>query len=96
MAQNLLTPNPVGSIKSIQRGIISSVGTAATNTATISSVDVNKCELRYLGYLSNNSGAYETVFGSLLSLTNSTTITASFRNPNGYSASISWELTEYY
>jgi len=89
MARN---QNPqAGSIKfPIQRGVIA-MNAVTSATATITSVDVNKCELRMLG-------AYNTSVASDLAsvvLTNATTVTANRGTTTGTS-NISWELTEYY
>ena len=62
---------------------------------TISSVNTAKAELRFLGGTGQDvvSGNY---FVSLkISLTNSTTVSASFGTTTNY-GQISWELTEYY
>lgn len=80
------------SIKSIQRGTISWDSTMNTGTATITAVNTNKTELRYLG----GSGFEQSTFECQvprLTLTNSTTITAS-TTYNG-AATVSWELTEW-
>lgn len=77
-------------IKSIQRGTIS---INASGTATISSVNTAKTELRMLGFSVNG-----TTLNSLIpriALTNSTTITANTTS-GGETATVSWELTERY
>lgn len=81
---------PPGSLKSIQRGVISMVG-AYSGTATITAVDTSKTELRLLG-VSNT-----TVLADLarVVLTNATTITATRGSTSGTSE-VSWELTEFY
>lgn len=81
---------PPGSLKSIQRGVISIVG-AYSGTATITAVDTSKTELRLLG-VSNT-----TVIADLarVVLTNATTITAT-RGSNSGTSEVSWELTEFY
>ena len=78
------------SIKSIQRGTITITGTNTTATASITSVDTSKTELRYLGVTetSSDSGAY-------LTLSSSTQITATRAAPTAsHSVTVSWELTE--
>ena len=80
------------SIKSIQRGTITATTSGAT--ATISSVNTAKTELRFLG----GSGLHTDVNGNAAAvpriiLTNSTTITATVAYA---SAIVSWELTEFY
>lgn len=78
----------VGSgVKSIQRGTI----TAGT-TATITSVNTAKSELRHLGQSGMNATSATSLANSFfrIELTNATTITAS-----GGTGTISWELTEW-
>lgn len=83
---------PTGAIKSTQRGTIA-LTAVASNTATITAVDTSKSVLRYLGQTSIGSIAAET--DVKIVLTNSTTITAT-RDSASNSATVSWELTEYY
>lgn len=73
-----------GGVKSIQRGVISISG--GTGSATITSVDTSKTELRCLGFSGGALGAQAHIV-----LTNATTITAT-----GSASAISWELTERY
>lgn len=82
-------------IKSIQRGTISITG-AATNTATIVSVDMNNSVLRFLNQSYNNTaGNTNTVLGRL-TFTNSTTITATLDTADGGDlAKFSFEVLEY-
>jgi hypothetical protein len=90
-----VTPAP-GSIKGIQRGVISMGSGAGSATATITSVDTSKSELRLLGWQhSNNAAPTGQDFPSLV-LTNATTVTAA-RNASGVqTVTVSWELTERY
>lgn len=74
------------SIKSIQRGLITVFSGSFSSTATINSVNTAKSELRYIG---NGVGT-----GGYLTLTNSTTITATKDAVSG-NATIAWELTEW-
>lgn len=86
---------PIGAraIKSIQRGVINI--TVASATATITSVNTSKSELRYLGGDGRDGGAVPMV--PRLVLTNSTTITATSLQSNGsLSTNVSWELTEHF
>lgn len=80
-------------IKSIQRGTIT-VTSASSATATITSVNTAKCELRMLGYGVDSPGDHQYV--PRLTLTNSTTITATRNVSDGISTTVSWELTEFY
>lgn len=78
-------------IKSIQRGTIS-LASVTSNTATISSVNTAKTELRALGF---RSGSADMTGAPHIVLTNSTTITATM-NSSGTTTIVSWELTERY
>lgn len=71
-----------GGIKSIQRGTVT-----VSSTATITSVDTTKTELRQLGFSSGSADP-----SARIVLTNATTITCT----GGGSSVASWELTEYY
>lgn len=87
-----VTP-PIGSIKGIQRGVISIAGAAGSGTATITSVNTSKTQLRLLG-TSNASGNPPDVSAHVV-LTNATTVTAQRGGTTG-GLSVSWELTEMY
>ena len=80
-------------IKSIQRGTIA-ITSASSNTATITSVDTAKTELRLLGYSVNNTGTQQHV--PRITLTNATTVTATRDTSAGDTTTVSFELTEYY
>ena len=83
-------------IKSIQRGTLSFSGTNNAATATISSVNPAKTELRFLGAnpLTSSSVSEGMVY---IVLTNSTTITAARQSGgNSNNPIVSWELTEYF
>lgn len=83
-----------GGIKSIQRGTISmSSGGSTSGTATITSVDTTKTELRILG--ASNDAVVDTTAIARVVLTNATTITATRSGTSGTSV-VSWELTEFY
>ena len=75
---------PPGSLKSIQRGVISMVG-AYSGTATITAVDTSKTELRLLGV--NNTTALDDL--ARVVLTNATTIAATRGSTSGTSE-VSW------
>jgi len=80
--------------KSIQRGTISMTsGGSTSGTATITSVDTTKTELRMLG--ASNDAVSDTTAISRVVLTNSTTITATRSSTSGTTV-VSWELTEFY
>jgi hypothetical protein len=80
-----------GSIKSIQRGVINTTSTA-TATATISAVNPAKSILSTTGSNTNPGGN----IWSYLSLTNSTTITATVSTSSSNASAIAWQLVEYY
>lgn len=83
-----------GGIKSIQRGTISMTsGGSTSGTATITSVDTTKTELRLLG--ASNGSVVDTTAISRVVLTNATTVTAT-RSSNSGTTVVSWELTEFY
>lgn len=82
-----------GSIKSIQRGVISMAsGGSTSGTATLSpSVDTTKTELRVLGCSADTSS----LDLARAVLTNSTTVTAT-RPSTTSNTVLSWEITERY
>lgn len=86
-----------GSIKSIQRGTITIAISTASQTATISSVDTSKSELRFLGETVDGSPAVGALANALsrVVLTNSTTITATRGAAATVNTVVSWELTEW-
>jgi hypothetical protein len=89
-------PEGMRAIKSIQRGTLSFSGTNNAATATISSVNPAKTELRFLGAnpLTSSSVSEGMVY---IVLTNSTTITAARQSGgNSNNPIVSWELTEYF
>ena len=81
---------PPGSLKSIQRGVISMVS-LHSDTATITAVDTSKTELRLLG-VSNTTVPADL---ARVVLTDATTIAANRGSTSGTSE-VSWELTEFY
>lgn len=93
------TPFGARAIKSIQRGVISLGAGVTTATATITSVNTGKAQLRHLG---GTAGAEDGLRAAMvrLVLTNATTVTAvrdSAVNVDGVvTATVSWELTEDY
>jgi hypothetical protein len=87
-----------GRIKSIQRGVVSIGAFSNSSTTTISAVDTSKSILSFLGQDTSTANAASLIFNRIayLSLTNSTTITAT-ANASGSSAlTVSWQLVEYY
>jgi hypothetical protein len=91
MARNI-NPPP-GSIKSIQRGVISLSGSSATATATITAVDTSKSLLNHLGTLVNTDDARQITH---LTFTNATTITATRSASTSGTQEVSFQVVEYY
>jgi hypothetical protein len=81
-----------GSIKSIQRGTVTANG-ATTGTATITSVNTAKTELRYLGF--SSASAILDRINSRIDLTNATTVTLTKATASD-AATASFEVTEFY
>jgi hypothetical protein len=84
-------------IKSIQRGTISMVS-ANSATATITSVNTAKTELRFLGYSSNKVSGEEWTprYSTRLALTNATTVTATRNSTSIATTVVSYEVIEYW
>ena len=88
-----------GGIKgSVQRGTITIGGNFPTSetskTQTISAVDTSKSIINYLG--NSVSGADDVTMIARLSLTNSTTITATRARSDYTSTIVSYEVIEFY
>ena len=81
-------------IKSIQRGVITLANGASTGTATISAVVTGKSRLTWLGGLGNVYGGEPGI--PRLTLTNSTTITATNRGNAASPIDVAWQLEESY
>ena len=80
-------------IKSIQRGTIT-LSSTLTATATISSVNVNKSMLNFLGCVDGTTSTTNSGFARI-ELTNATTITAT-RNTSTFGASVvAYEVIEF-
>lgn len=88
-------PDGGRAIKSIQRGVVGFFTNEISKTVTISAVNTAKTELRWLGGMSVENGSGFAI-GSMVTLTNATTITVSFNSYANGHPSVSWELTEYY
>ena len=93
-------PDGARPIRSIQRGslsISSSNSTTGVVPITISPVNPAKTEVRFLGGSGYYSGNPSTSQLAYLTLTNSTTLTATASSPViSYTVQIAWEITEYY
>ena len=82
-----------GGIKSIQRGTLTLPAGNAGGSASISSVDTAKTELRMLGFSTASIGTTDGY--PRINLASSTVINAT-RSGTGADVLISWELTERY
>lgn len=83
---------PPGSIKLIQRGVLSISGGSTTGTATVTAVDTGKAILSLLGAETTTNDVQQRPF---LVLTNSTTITATRSITTG-NQQVAWQLVEYH
>lgn len=84
-------------IKSIQRGVISLSDSQTSNTATISAVVVEKSVIMPLGVSGEDDGNYAVDHLFIrLSLTNTTTVTATRTRPNSIAASVGYQVIEFY
>ena len=89
-------PFGMRAIKSIQRGVIA-VGFTAT--ATITAANTSKAELRCLGSKGTwtaANGSWNGNTSAYVTLTNSTTITATSTGQENANGGVAWELTEFY
>ena len=80
-----------GTIRSIQRGVLSVTGSNLTATATVAAVNPAKARISFLG--SSQDGTSSEM--ARVELTNSTTVTAT-RQSGSTSTLVSWELVEVY
>lgn len=85
-------------IKSIQRGIITISPAQTSATATISSIDPSKSILYHLGVDTSVSDRVTDFItrSAYLTLTNSTTITATTNASGVSNLIVSWQIVEYY
>ena len=88
-------PDGGRAIKSVQRGVVTVANGTASGSATISSVNTAKAELRFLGGTGQDQGTSNYLVSPKISLTNSTTVSVSFSSATN-NGQVSWELTEYY
>lgn len=82
-------------VQSIQRGSITIAAANASNTATITSVDITRSRLRILGYSNNNAVAAPASSSIRLALTNATTVTATRITTGASDAVVDYEIIEY-
>lgn len=83
---------PPGSIKSIQRGLITLNG-AGSSTATVTAVNPAKSVLMPLG---QRLTVDDNIYMHTLTLTNSTTVTATRETNAALNSFAAWQLVEYY
>lgn len=88
----------VSVVKSVQRGVINIATGMLANTATINAVNTNKAIVIYggIGYSGNvsNSGTIDSTY---LTLTNSTTVTATRQgSSSNISTTVPYQLIEFY
>lgn len=93
-------PDGARPIKSIQRGsltINSGTHPAGSVPITISAVNTSRAEVRFLGGSGYSDSSLACTQLAYLTLTNSTTLTASVsRGVAGFDVRVAWEITEYY
>jgi hypothetical protein len=78
-------------VKSAQQGTIATVANSATNVATITAVNTNTAVLTLLG---QNTGALDGLYR--ITLTNSTTVTATRGTTVGAGPTLSYRVVEFY
>lgn len=86
-----------GYVKSVQSGTIAIAAASASNTATITSVDVNNAVLLFLGFTVTNAFTRQDVSIARLALTNATTITATrgLAAASGETITVSYMIVEF-
>ncbi|MBQ5615451.1 MAG: hypothetical protein IIU81_03885, partial [Peptococcaceae bacterium] len=92
----LIDKLPKGSVKSVQRGLITLAGTVNTATATISTVDISKSIVLSTGYLTSNGGQDGMYTLTHLVLTDSTTVTAQRGATGNVVVTIPYQVVEFY
>ena len=84
-----------GGVKSVQRGTITILSSVNIGTATISSVNVNKTMINFLG-LTENTIVSSNNYLARIELTNATTVTATRVSAGGGTTIVSYEVIEFY
>ena len=87
-------PDGGRAIKSVQRGTIVILTGGVSGTATVSAVNPAKAELRFHGGVGRNSGGEMLI--PIITLTDSTTVTAYSGGLVAGTLSVNWELTEHH
>lgn len=82
-------------IKSIQTGVIA-LGAAASAIATITAVNVNSSLLLFHGYNANNASSFPTDSAVKITLTNSTTVTATRNAAQAGAVPVAFTVIEFY
>lgn len=85
----------VVSIKSMQRGTVS-VTSSGSGTATISSVNMAKTELRFLGFTVSGTTDTPTRYTGRIELTNATTVTVYRTDTSSDTLTAGFEAEEKY
>lgn len=83
-------------IKSVQRGVITITGAATLVTATITAVDTSKSVCRFMGAEVSAGTTWGASTGARVTLTNSTTVTASRQDASGNNTLVGYEVEEWW
>lgn len=98
MTLHVLPPPPSSVVKSVQYGTVTLADSTNSATATISSVDTSKAVVHFLGFTttSNFADNQRRIFSDV-TLTNSTTVTATRNNSTASNAvTVRFVVVEYY
>ena len=95
LMQSAFQSGGVSVVKSVQRGVIQITGDSKTNTATINAVNLNKSVVISAGF---NIPGTTTGYGKtpMVTLTNSTTVTATRDDAANTDSSIPYQVLEFY
>lgn len=83
-------------VRSVQRGTVTIGGAAASNTATITSVNTANSVVRLLWMTSDATSGTAFVHTGWIILTNATTVTATRNGASGVQVVIGFEVTEFW
>lgn len=89
---------PIGgrAIKSVQRGTLTLNSGSATADATITSVNMARCEVHFLGFTGGSSAAMTMINTPHLSLVSATAVRATRGFAVTETHNISWQVVEFY
>lgn len=98
MTLHVLPPAPTTAIKSVQYGTVTLADSVTSNTATITSVAVNKSVVHFLGFSTDsNLVDNQRRWLARVTLTNATTVTASRGSATTTNAmTVGFVVVEYY